>query len=175
MWRLLRNVRSAHTYQLNGHERGRGNAINPVPIPFTNHVCLKMATKCTLSESEAKLSESGQKKSRRLQKFCEHYTVAYPVLKESSRGEGYAHCTVCETDFSIGHGGINDCAIHVGGPRHKKYAASKQSQPSITFQKVSSEKEDLNHKVTSAELMFTNFLVEHNVSLISLRPCSQAL
>ena len=106
------------------------------------------------------------KKVKRMQRWREVYATSYPVLKVSSKGVHFAYCTVCHRDFSISHGGMNDCAVHVNGPRHKQYAASKSSQPTLAdFSKAKQDQDNLTHQVTNAELMFANFLVEHNVSM----------
>ena len=61
---------------------------------------------------------------------------------------------------------MNDRAVHVNGPRHKQYAASKSSQPTLAdFSKAKQDQDNLTHQVTNAELMFANFFVKHNVSM----------
>ena len=48
-----------------------------------------------------------------LQKFIPEYTNLWPVLKPSKIGDNHAFCEVFKTDFSISHGGQDDCRCHV--------------------------------------------------------------
>uniref|UniRef100_H3BDR6 HAT C-terminal dimerisation domain-containing protein n=1 Tax=Latimeria chalumnae TaxID=7897 RepID=H3BDR6_LATCH len=63
-------------------------------------------------------------------------------------------CTICRVDFSVAHGGLNDCLKHTKTARHLGFAKS-----------TNCEHYDLSEKVTNAECLFTAFLVEHNVPL----------
>ena len=50
------------------------------------------------------------KKKRALQKFKLEYTRTWPVLIESTKkGVYFACCNLCDIDFSISHGGRDDC------------------------------------------------------------------
>ena len=64
----------------------------------------------------------------------------------------------------MAHGGINDCKIHVEGPRHVRNHQSQKAQPSIgqLFRK-GPEEEERRHKIMNAELLFVSFLIEHNI------------
>ena len=77
-------------------------------------------------------------------------------------GESYARCTVCQSSFSIAHGGANDCATHVNGARHRKYADTMSGQASINTFFVQKRSDEAD-KVTRAELLWTEFLTEHNI------------
>ncbi len=84
-----------------------------------------------------KLDASGNedkpaKKSKHSQTFKMKYTAKYPVLKQSLKGVNNARCTVCNSDFSVAHGGINDCRTHVEGRRHKDNFERNKNQCSIT-------------------------------------------
>ena len=136
------------------------------------HVVVKMASKRSHEESEnsnpntpSGSDVSTSKKARKGQRFREHHMIAYPVLKPSSVGDTYAFCTVCDSNFSVSHGGINDCAMHVNGPRHKKYAESKKNQPTLLSFTKKDEHSNISHSNMKAELLFTAFLVEHNVPI----------
>ena len=136
------------------------------------HVVVKMASKRSHEESESSNPNtpsgselSTSKKARKGQRFREHHMIAYPVLKPSSVGDTYAFCTMCDSNFSVSHGGINDCAMHVNGPRHKKYAESKKNQPTLLSFTKKDEHSNISHNNMKAELLFTAFLVEHNVPI----------
>ncbi len=49
------------------------------------------------------------------------------------KGEVYAKCTFCSSDFSISHGGKSDCVGHISTNKHKDSAkavsASKLVKP----------------------------------------------
>ena len=50
------------------------------------------------------------RKKRALQKFKLEYTRTWPVLIESvKKGMYFARCNLC--DFSISHGGRDDCSV----------------------------------------------------------------
>ena len=38
----------------------------------------------------------------------------------SSKGDQYAHCKLCKSDFSVAHGGFNDITRHSKGPTHQQ-------------------------------------------------------
>ena len=51
------------------------------------------------------------RKKRALQKFKLEYTRTWPVLIESvKKGMYFARCNLCDIDFSISHGGRDDCS-----------------------------------------------------------------
>ena len=100
-------------------------------------------------------------KKRRMQKFLPEYHKRWPVLSPSDMGSHYAKCRVCGSSFSISHGGANDCAKHVNGMMHQKYAESKLGQSSI--EKFCIKGNDNEHETTNAELLWTNFITEHNL------------
>ena len=43
------------------------------------------------------------KKKKYLQSYKESYSVLWPCLQQSKRGEHMVFCSVCNTDFSCGH------------------------------------------------------------------------
>ncbi|XP_051958771.1 putative glutathione-specific gamma-glutamylcyclotransferase 2 isoform X1 [Xyrauchen texanus] len=47
--------------------------------------------------------------------FTPDYTKVYPCLIRVKHNDSLARCTVCNSDFSIAHGGLNDCKRHVEG------------------------------------------------------------
>ena len=79
-------------------------------VVITRACYLKMADEGSTSEFQPK------KKKKYLIKFKQRqdkWSVDYPFLKTSKRGENYAHCTICNTDFCIGHGGENVVKRHI--------------------------------------------------------------
>ena len=73
------------------------------------------------------------------QVFLDKYSVTYPCIKKYSYKESgelitdqfRAYCTICDTNFSIKHGGIRDCNRHVDGPTHQENIAKRKSNRSI--------------------------------------------
>jgi hypothetical protein len=99
-----------------------------------------------------------------LQKYLPEYQVKYPVVRKSSVSDSYAYCTTCRCDFSIGHGGIGDVIKHVKTSKHVKKAGDNgPSTHKIKQFFVDSSSKDLS--VIRAEVMFTDFIVEHNLPL----------
>lgn len=97
------------------------------------------------------------------QTFKESYTNDFPSIQKSSKGVKFAFCYICRNDFSISHGGRNDVFRHVNGPKHKENVKCAESTSKLTtFFKKS---DNIQADVTRAELLFTSFLIEHNVSL----------
>lgn len=37
-------------------------------------------------------------------------------------GDTFAHCSLCNSDFSVSHGGKNDVTVHVKGKHHREAA-----------------------------------------------------
>ena len=68
---------------------------------------------------------SPAKKRRTLQKLIPEYTNLWPVLKPSNIGDNHAFCEVCKTDFSISHGGRDDCRRHVSIKKNVEIAKLK--------------------------------------------------
>ena len=72
------------------------------------------------SDSEA---QPKAKKLKVLQKYLAEYEVKYPIVRKSNVGNTYAYCSICRSDFSIGHGGIGDIAKHIKTSKHTAKAA----------------------------------------------------
>ena len=94
------------------------------------------------------------------------WRVDYPFLKTSKKGENYAHCTICNTDFCIEHGGENDVKRHITLNKHiEAVSALKSTQRLSNFFPGNSANATLDEKVIKAELLFTGFLCEHNLPI----------
>ena len=107
---------------------------------------------------------SAPQKVKREQKFLASYYKNNPCIVASKIDSTYARCTACEIDFKVSHGGIADVSKHVKSVRHiAKAAALKNSTPLGHFLETCDKSVD--NRVIRAEVMFTAFLVEHNVPL----------
>ena len=83
-----------------------------------------------------------------------------PHITASSKGSRFAFCKVCTSNFCISHGGLNDIKRHVVGPIHKRKLTEKDQNSrldSFVLDKVHAK------KVTSAELMMSQFIAAHNI------------
>ncbi|KAJ8017873.1 hypothetical protein HOLleu_44459 [Holothuria leucospilota] len=95
------------------------------------------------------------------QKYKDAYIAEWPVIRKSQKGDTYAFCTSCTMDFSVSHGGRNDCLKHVSTDRHRRNSASITSNSKI-LDFVTRESQ---FEVINAEVFFSNFIVEHNLPI----------
>ena len=59
------------------------------------------------------------KKSQRKQSYLSSYTEKYAFIVRGST-DSKVKCTVCDSQFTISAGGMNDIKRHVQGPQHIK-------------------------------------------------------
>jgi hypothetical protein len=95
-----------------------------------------------------------------MQTYRTEYAGKYPVISKSAIGQHHAFCKVCCVDINISHGGIGDIKQHFLTNKHKVNAA-KMDTPKLPAFFASS----LDFSVINAEVMFTEFLVEHSIPL----------
>lgn len=107
-------------------------------------------------------SEKVIKKPKIVQKFREEYTKEWPCLVRSSKSLSHIFCSICGRDFSVAHGGRDDCRKHVSSTIHKDFVNLRDSNKNVRAFFTNS---DEGNSVTNAELLFTTFLVEHNLPL----------
>ncbi|GFN86361.1 immunoglobulin-binding protein 1-like [Plakobranchus ocellatus] len=105
------------------------------------------------------------KKSKRTCTFRPQYTETWPCLVQSKRDFSSARCTVCNADFSNSHGGKDDCRRHIESQKHVKIAKESTSCKPISHFLAGSQHSSLDEAVTRAEVIFSGFLVEHNIAL----------
>ena len=122
-----------------------------------------MATKRPLSSDE-NIPKVKAKKTRK-QVYLADYAERFPgVIKASGMGPHYAYCEICSSVFSIAASGVYDISVHINGKRHIEKSKNRDKLPRITnfFGKPMTDDE---HKVSTSELLFTRFLVEHNIAM----------
>ena len=111
--------------------------------------------------SKAPGQDRDAKKPRILQKFLLDYTTD---LKPFMKVATFCYCCTCWLDFSIGHGGRNDCKRHAACKRHKEYAELWRTCPSVSS--VFKQKETpLVLKTTRAETLLVTTLMDSNLPL----------
>ena len=76
----------------------------------------------------------------------------------------HAFCSLCNVDFSTAHSGKYDIKQHALGANHKKSLGSTQFNKKVTS--FFSHSDDSIDEVTKAEVIFTNFLTEHNIPFL---------
>lgn len=98
------------------------------------------------------------------QKYKESYHEEWPCISKSRKGELHAFCTTCSRDFSVNHGGSNDVKRHIISATHKDLSKVRSTSQSIAGFFKKPDEED---KIIKAEMLFTGFLVEHNLNIAS--------
>src|SRR6218665_1877125 len=98
------------------------------------------------------------------QKYKADYVREFKGITKSRTGDTYAFCTICRSDLNIAHGGRDDIKKHLGTKKHANAATAAAAQPSIS----PFVSPDRSLAVTRAELLFTSFLVEHNIGHASV-------
>ena len=86
------------------------------------------------------------------QKFKEDYSVEWPCITRSSKGIYHAFCKICNDSISVEHGGRDDIRRHPN---------ARSGNTMFSYFRKPSEEED----ATKAELLFTGFLIEHNIQI----------
>ena len=102
------------------------------------------------------------KETGSLLKRGDNMSREFPCMKRWKKGENSTFCSICQVDFTIGHGGCNDTVRDIGLTKHidnekAETAAANNSQKITHF----FQKEDSS--VINAETMFSGFLAEHNI------------
>lgn len=96
------------------------------------------------------------------QKFRKEYHEKFSFITRSTQSDSHAFCTICRVNFSVSHGGMYDVKKHIATDSHTSKNRALEQNHTISSMFVSSSFAD---SVTNAELLFTNFLVEHNIPL----------
>ena len=87
--------------------------------------------------------------------------------QKSRTGESFALCTVSRNDYSVAYGGENDFNRHKDASKHKGYVEILFNNKKLTNFGASLATTNLDHKVVKAKLLFSAFLVEHELPLTS--------
>jgi len=111
----------------------------------------------------APVSQAGTPKKRRVysQHFRHDYSVEWPFILPSSLDTVHAYCTLCKKNISVKCGGRDDIKKHTETKLHQQIALTvKTTVPLTSFVTA-----DADTDVTKAEMLFTHFLVEHNIPI----------
>ena len=123
-----------------------------------------MSASASSSNTSNSSSESGpsRKKPRHTESKWQASWSKYH-LKPSKKGATFVNCTVCNCDFSVAGGGIHEVKRHCNSAKHTQLIKDIETQPSISSA-FSTCRPSVDDQVMSAELYFTSFVVEHNLS-----------
>lgn len=125
-------------------------------------------------ESDAEMQKSKKQNRIYRQRFKLEYRQEFPTLSTSSRGPDFAHCTVCKSDFSVAHGGRNDCIKHVQRQAHQK-AEECMKNVSCIKSAFGAAAYNLQHQTTLAEAMICRMVADLNLSLSAAESISKML
>ena len=111
--------------------------------------------------------EATKKKCLAVGKFKASWKLPDGIIT-SSKCDQYAHCKLCKSDFSVAHGGFNDITRHSKGPTHQQRFKYSNSTKGIAGM-LGQPSEQLSHirKVTTAEVIMSNFIAMHNISFLT--------
>ena len=90
-------------------------------ISFLAHRCNNTGRYLKMTDEGGTSKFQPKKKKKYLIAFKtrqDKWSVDYPFLKTSKRGENYTHCAICNSDFCIGNGGENDVKRHITLNKH---------------------------------------------------------
>lgn len=108
-----------------------------------------------------------KKKIKRACTFQDIWLKSYSWLKPAKENVK-AHCTLCQKDFYVSHGGKNDINRHQGRAEHKKREESARSTTSLKQFLINDQLTSIEEKVIAAEITKTFHNVKHNLSYNSL-------
>jgi len=103
--------------------------------------------------------------ANRKQTFKSEYTKKYDFIIQSKRDSHSARCTICNVDFSIGHGGMNDIdgkSGHINPSKHQSAAKAVAGTRDLTAHFSAPD-----YSVIRAETLMVYFLIEHNLPLVT--------
>lgn len=102
-----------------------------------------------------------KKKKISSQRYRKEYSDEWPCLTFTDVSPNFVHCKTCNCNFSIAHGGRNDCRRHVLSPKHEQNKKlCSQVKPLESYLTKYS-----NTNIIKAEMLFTSFIVEHNIPI----------
>lgn len=101
------------------------------------------------------------KRSKRDSKYQHEWKAS--GISPSSRGGTFAHCDVCNTEFNVRHGGINDVKKHLATSKHQQSLSAAESSRNLRGL-LRPGQSPIEEAVIRAEVLFAEFISEHNLS-----------
>lgn len=109
-----------------------------------------------------------RKKSKPASKYLEKWEADSRFtgwLTKSKHGPSHAYCRLCNRDFRVDNGGLNDVTKHFNTGMHKNNSKAQNSTPAAS-NFFASFKLDQDEDVMRAEVLFSNFVAEHNIPFL---------
>ena len=102
-------------------------------------------------------------KTVRHQKFLTEYTAKWDFIVPSVKGETYARCNSCNSDFSIKSSGAYDIKIHIESTKHKSSAEARASNHAGVPCHKRELKRDLLQKCKKATVEYNKSMSQRNL------------
>uniref|UniRef100_H2ZU74 DUF4371 domain-containing protein n=1 Tax=Latimeria chalumnae TaxID=7897 RepID=H2ZU74_LATCH len=93
-------------------------------------------------------------------RFQAEWTMKWPCIQPLKNDPGKALCTVCNGTFRVTHQGKRDVEKHLTGTEHERLAQMFKACKPLTSVFAAGT---LQNKVINAEVLFTGFILEHNL------------
>ena len=106
------------------------------------------------------------KKTKYKSKFHPEWEKEFAGITAYRQDCHRVHCSYCQTNFSIAHGGRHDVVKHVGTPTHTRaYDDAKRSgrQARLFELRQGGKCTSIDLEVAKAEALWSKFVVEHNL------------
>ena len=120
---------------------------------------------------ECSAAPAPKKKKKYLVNFNTKWSDKHYFFKQSRKGDTFAFCEFCHSDFIADHGGENDVKKHIATPKHREYCDATKGQKKLTKWTSSSAKH-LGKQAIRGEVLFSEFLVEITFQLPQQSICS---
>lgn len=113
-----------------------------------------------MAEEEAREEVAGP--SKRPKRDCKYQRdwQRHGILS-SKKGKNFATCKTCNVDINGSHGGLSDVRKHLATLKHQQLAKAAGGSEDLRYFMLQSPIEDA---VTRSEVLFSNFIAEHNLS-----------
>lgn len=164
-----RNIFAISSLRLDQYRQPRSRKL---PSPCRNRI-VKMASN-KRAHADAGINKDNDESSKRTRKFdgAAKYSASYnpewaktyPVRAVANNKKMF-HCIPCNKNIHCSHMGVRDIVLHCGRDVHKANVEKMKNQASLnSFVRKPSES-SLEKKTLKAEVMVTNFLVQHNLPI----------
>ena len=88
-------------------------------------------------------------------------------MKQSEKGVSFVFCSICSIDFSVACGGVHEIKRHIGTKKHSEAAKHALSTSQTRITAATFQSGTVDDMVTAAEIYFTTFIAEHNISFLA--------
>lgn len=117
------------------------------------------------SDTDAKKTRKYDGAAKYSASYNPDWSKKYPVT--AANGKGKFRCIPCKKDISCSHQGVKDVKDHCEREVHKNNVTRMKNQTSLNSYAAFSKsgESSLEKKTLKAEVMVTNFLVQHNLPI----------